>query len=415
MSKINILSRIKPVLDNNIISCVDSNDSTITIKKKQKGCYKDRLIKNEYRFDHIFTDSDSNLHVYDRLYLEMMYNLIKKKRDVVFYVYGETGSGKTHTILGNSQEEGFLGMILLDMIVTFKLSIQVNVVQIQNNNFYDVLNNNVRILQQEWCNNFTLPNVKNKEVVSKNDINEIKNKILKNRTIGISGQNSESSRSHLCITITNEKQTLKILDLAGCEKGKQSICTTRKMCQENGGINKSLFFLKECIRSLVFKHKHIPYRRSELTKFLRSSFEGNCNTYILSTISQNIDNIHTTNDVLKYVTDMKKIKSRDINLPNINNNYLIESPRYKYMTIKKDMFLGLQKKENDILQQMFTEKTTKTLFNEFVNIVDKKKQLLSNYNIDKPAPPPPRKKIKPSPRLQKLNLKYKLFDSNHFS
>ena len=144
------------------------------------------------------------------------------------------------------------------------------------------------------------------------------------------------------------------------------------MCQENGGINKSLFFLKECIRSLVFKHKHIPYRRSELTKFLRSSFEENCNTYILSTISQNVNNIHTTNDVLKYVTDMKKIKSRDINLPNVNNNNLIESPRYKYMTMKKDMFLGLQQKESDILEKMFSEKTTKTLFNEFVNIVDKK-------------------------------------------
>lgn len=414
MSKIKILSRIKPILDNNIISCVDSNDTTVTVKKTQKSCYKDRLVKSEYRFDHIFSDSDTNLHVYDSLYLEMMYGLLKKKRDVVFYVYGETGSGKTHTILGNSKEEGFLGMILLDMITAFKLSIQVNIVQIQNNNFYDVLNNNVPVLQQEWCNKFTLPSVKSKEVVSKNDINEIKNKILKNRTIGISGQNSESSRSHLCITITNENQTLKILDLAGCEKGKKSICTTRQMCQENGGINKSLFFLKECIRSLVFKHKHVPYRRSELTKFLRSSFEENCDTYILSTISQNINNIHTTNDVLKYVTDMKKIKPRDINLPNINNNKLIESPRYKYMTIKKDMFLGLQKKENDILQQMFTEKTTKTLFNEFVNIVDKKKQLLSNYFVDKPVPPP-RKKIKPSPRLKRLNLKYKLLDSNHFS
>lgn len=413
MSQIKILSRIKPILDNNIISCIDSNDTTITVKKTQKSCYKERLIKNEYRFDHIFSDTHSNVHVYDRIYLDMMYNILKKKRDVVFYVYGETGSGKTHTILGNSQEEGFLGMILLDMIVAFKLSIQVNVVQIQNNNFYDVLNNNVPILQQEWCNKFTLSNVKNKEIVSKNDINEIKNKILKNRTIGISGQNSESSRSHLCITITNENQTLKILDLAGCEKGKQSICTTRKMCQENGGINKSLFFLKECIRSLVLKHKHIPYRRSELTKFLRSSFQTNCNTYILSTISQSVNNIHTTNDVLKYVTDMKKIKSRDINLPNINNNNLIESPRYKYMTMKKDMFLGLQQKESDILEKMYVEKTTKTLFNEYVNVVDKKRQLLMNYTNNIPTPPP-RKKIKPSPRLKKLNLKYKLLDGNDF-
>ena len=414
MSQIKIFSRIKPILNNNnTISCIDSNDEAITVKKMQKGCYKNRLIKNEYRFDHIFSHTDSNMKVYDKLHLDMMFNLLKKKRDVVFYVYGETGSGKTHTILGNSKEDGFLGIILLDMITAFKMSIQVNVVQIHNNNFYDVLNDNVVVLQQEWCNKFTLSNVKTQDISSKNDINEIKNKIIKNRTIGKSSENSESSRSHLCITIMNENQTLKILDLAGCEKGKNSICTTRKMCHENGGINKSLFFLKECIRSLVLKHKHIPYRRSELTKFLRSSFQTNCNAYILSTISQNIDNIHTTNDVLKYVCDMKNIKPRDNNLPKINNNYLIESPRYKYMTMKKDMFLGLQKKETDILEKMFLEKTTKSLFNEYVNIVDKKRQLLMNYTNNIPAPPP-RKKIKPSPRLQKLNLKYKLFHGNDF-
>ena len=76
------------------------------------------------------------------------------------------------------------------------MSIQINVVQIHNNNFYDVLNDNVLVLQQEWCNKFTLSNVKTQDISSKNDINEIKNKIIKNRTIGKSSENSESSRSH---------------------------------------------------------------------------------------------------------------------------------------------------------------------------------------------------------------------------
>ena len=81
--------------------------------------------------------------------------------------------------------------------------------------------------------------------------------------------------------------------------------------------------------------------------------------------------------------------------------------------MKKDMFLGLQKKETDILEKMYVEKTTKTLFNEYVNVVDKKRQLLMNYTNNIPTPPP-RKKIKPSPRLKKLNLKYKLLDGNDF-
>ena len=87
MSQIKIFSRIKPILNNNTISCIDSNDEAITVKKMQKGCYKNRLIKNEYRFDHIFSHTDSNMKVYDKLHLDMLFNLLKEKRRSILCIW----------------------------------------------------------------------------------------------------------------------------------------------------------------------------------------------------------------------------------------------------------------------------------------------------------------------------------------
>ena len=68
------------------------------------------------------------------------------------------------------------------------------------------------------------------------------------------------------------------MDLAGCEKAKTSICENRRDFKENGGINQSLFALKECIRALLQKKSHIPYRRCELTKVLKQAFYKNNKT-----------------------------------------------------------------------------------------------------------------------------------------
>ena len=405
MNNIKIMSRIKPI-DENEDKCVKIEGNKILIRQIQQGCFRKRLVKYEYNFDRVFQDKVTNLEVFYELSIDMLYNLIKKRKNIVFYVYGETGSGKTHTILGSINEEGLFKMILLDMIA-MKLTMKVSVVQIHNNKFFDVLNNNKNIFQKENnAQEFILSSLKKVSIENEQNINFIKECILSNRKVGKSGQNNTSSRTHLCIIIHTNGLTMKIVDLAGCEKASQSICTNKKMCLENGGINQSLFNLKECIRSLAMNKKYIPYRRCELTKFLRDSFTDSCKTFILSTINPHYKNQSSNIDVFNYITDIRKISIPSNDMFPLIQNSNIESPRFKYFKSNQNILSELQNMEENILDRIFETKTTKHLFTDYINVIEKKQRIIDKYNNTNniiPAPP-----NYPKPIKQNVNKKRRL-------
>ena len=162
------------------------------------------------------------------------------------------------------------------------------------------------------------------------------------------------------------------------------------MFLENGNINQSLFNLKECIRSLVLKKKHIPYRRCELTKFLKTSFDDSCKTFILSTINQHHKNLLTNIDVMNYITDIKKINiPSKISLPTIQNKF-IGSPRFKYLESRRKYLKELGVMESNILNKIYESKTTKYLLKDYINVLEKKQEILKDYSIKNykiPLPP----------------------------
>jgi len=93
---------------------------------------------------------------------------------------------------------------------------------------------------------------------------------LKCRTSGSTGANSESSRSHAILQMTlkhNAKPYSKMsfIDLAGSERGADTVGTNKKTQIDGAEINKSLLALKECIRALDLEKKHLPFRGSKLT------------------------------------------------------------------------------------------------------------------------------------------------------
>ena len=236
-------------------------------------------------------------------------------------------------------------------------------------------------------------NIQKKEIKTKEDIAELNQIILDNRKTGVSSENNTSSRSHLQINIQFNNRFLKILDLAGCEKAKVSICNNREKYKENGEINQSLFALKECIRALVDEKPHIPYRKCELTKMLRQSFEPESKTYILSTVSQDIYNSNTTVDVLNYITDMKKIKCvqrrqvpkihrplpRPLQpLPSVQEKYMMGSPKYNMINSHKHVLQRLSNMETNVLNKILNRKSSKDLFDNYMEILEKKRKLLLN-------------------------------------
>eukprot|EP01084_Bolivina_argentea_P114682 204118_1 len=69
--------------------------------------------------------------------------------------------------------------------------------------------------------------------------------------------------------------TAVFVDLAGNEYGRDVKSNNAQEQRERNEINKSLLALKECIRGLHKNKKHIVYRNSKLTMYLRKYLNGN--------------------------------------------------------------------------------------------------------------------------------------------
>lgn len=101
---------------------------------------------------------------------------------------------------------------------------------------------------------------------------------------------------------------LSMIDLAGSERGAATGCAGARFT-EGANINKSLLALGNCINSLADGQRHVPYRDSKLTRLLKDSLGGNCQTVMIANISPSSLSYEDTYNTLKYATRAKKIKS----------------------------------------------------------------------------------------------------------
>ena len=165
-------------------------------------------------------------------------------------------------------------------------------------------------------------------VQSYKDMISIIIKGAKNRHVGETSMNRESSRSHSVLTTYIESKSLSktgvwnircsrfhIIDLAGSERSKNTNAVGDRL-KEAGMINKSLSALGNVINSLVDasegKQRHIPYRDSKLTFMLRDSLGGNSKTVIIAHISPSQINLGETLSTLEFAKRAKQIKNRAV-------------------------------------------------------------------------------------------------------
>ena len=113
---------------------------------------------------------------------------------------------------------------------------------------------------------------------------------LQSRTSGQTGANADSSRSHAILQMQlkhngKEYGKMSFIDLAGSERGADTMNTNKQTKMDGAEINKSLLALKECIRALDLEKKHLPFRGSKLTQVLKDSFTGNSKTTMIANVS----------------------------------------------------------------------------------------------------------------------------------
>ena len=137
---------------------------------------------------------------------------------------------------------------------------------------------------------------------------------LNARTTGVTGANVDSSRSHAILSIALKMPSGKVygkmsfIDLAGSERGADTIDQSKQTRMDGAEINKSLLALKECIRALDQDKKHTPFRGSKLTQVLKDSFMGNCKTTMIANVSPGSSCCEHTLNTLRYADRVKELK-----------------------------------------------------------------------------------------------------------
>ena len=151
----------------------------------------------------------------------------------------------------------------------------------------------------------------------------------KNRSVGATLMNQDSSRSHSIFTIVIESSSvgndgekhikagkLNLVDLAGSERQSKTGATGDRL-KEATKINLSLSALGNVISALVdAKTSHIPYRDSKLTRLLQDSLGGNTKTVMVANLGPADYNYDETSSTLRYANRAKNIKNK----PRINED-----------------------------------------------------------------------------------------------
>ena len=302
------------------IITTDNKQSLKLDEQKIKVDLTKYVLSHRFSFDQVFSDQCTNRDIYNRTAALLVDTVFEGGRATCF-AYGETGSGKTHTMIGHVNEPGLYCLAATDMFNRLECetqAIEVSFYEIYGGKLFDLLNarNRLKALEdgKQMVNIVGLTQHPVSSPCELLHYVEYGNRI---RSSGSTGANDVSSRSHAILVIQiRSKSTGKyggkftFIDLAGSERGADTQDCDRQTRMEGAEINKSLLSLKECIRSLDQNKKHVPFRGSKLTEVLRDSFVGNCRTVMIGAISPASGHCEHTLNTLRYADRVKEMKKR---------------------------------------------------------------------------------------------------------
>jgi kinesin family member 2/24 len=186
---------------------------------------------------------------------------------------------------------------------------------------YDLLNNRNHLpIREDAKQQVNIVGLTEMQVQDVNQIMQVISAGLQMRTSGQTGANADSSRSHAILQFQvkniNDSKTrgkMSFIDLAGNERGADTMDCSRQTRIDGAEINKSLLALKECIRALDLDKKHTPFRGSKLTQVLKDSLTGNSKTTMIANVGPGNFSCEHTLNTLRYADRVKELKKDIVN------------------------------------------------------------------------------------------------------
>ncbi|XP_039731475.1 kinesin-like protein KIF24 isoform X2 [Pteropus medius] len=304
----------------NIIT-VEDKETLLVHEKKEAVDLTQYILQHVFYFDEVFGEACTNRDVYMKTTHPLIQHIFNGGNATCF-AYGQTGAGKTYTMIGTHQNPGLYALAAKDIFRQLEVSqprrhlfVWISFYEIYCGQLYDLLNRRKRLFAREDSKHVVqIVGLRELQVDSVELLLEVILKGSKERSTGATGVNADSSRSHAIIQIQikdSAKRTfgrISFIDLAGSERAADARDSDRQTKMEGAEINQSLLALKECIRALDQEHTHTPFRQSKLTQVLKDSFIGNAKTCMIANISpSHVATEHTLN-TLRYADRVKELK-----------------------------------------------------------------------------------------------------------
>jgi centromeric protein E len=315
--------------------------------------------------DAVFDRDDDNAAVYGRTAKSVVDAVLRGVNGTVM-AYGQTSSGKTHTMSGTATDPGVMTRAVEDIFAavaaagaTRAFAVKASYMEIYNEEIRDLLapdapeergafNNtfsnerngvNTSVTQSSHIKLVNGPRgltqvigLEERIVTDSAQIIDLVEEGTLKRSVGRTAMNATSSRSHAVLRISvsstpnpghalsgpPRSSTLYVVDLAGSERADPNAARTKKLVQlkkEGSNINQSLLTLRLCVQRLAKASGeaaepvgHVPYRDSKLTRILQPALAGPGRTAIVAAVTPASSHVNETYSTLNFVAVAKSVK-----------------------------------------------------------------------------------------------------------
>mmetsp|Transcript_21796 Transcript_21796/g.35012 ORF Transcript_21796/g.35012 Transcript_21796/m.35012 type:complete len:733 (+) Transcript_21796:210-2408(+) len=349
---------------------VDESSGEVNVAVAQKKSGNCKL----FTFDKVFGENATQQMIYDTTANAITKSVMDGYNGTIF-AYGQTGTGKTHTMVGsaannNNDNDTSVGIIprafkqIFDEMDTDFL-VRCSFIEIYNDCINDLLTQSKDSLElrEHPEKGVFVKDLCYKECKNNDDL--LKHFHIGNqyRHTGETAMNRDSSRSHCIFTIIVESMKednirvgkLHLVDLAGSERQSKTHAKGVRFT-EAVNINLSLSALGNVINALAASTaagtgaaSHIPYRDSKLTRILQDSLGGNSKTLMIANICSADYNCDESLSTLRFANRAKNIQNK----PHINQDpkdKLLEQYKLQIEEMKRKLAArqsGVHVDEND--------------------------------------------------------------------
>ncbi|EDV39516.1 uncharacterized protein Dana_GF10068 [Drosophila ananassae] len=352
----------------------------------------DSKLTKKFTFDRSFGPESKQCDVYSVVVSPLIEEVLNGYNCTVF-AYGQTGTGKTHTMVGNEtaelksswEDDSDIGIIpralshLFDELrmMEVEYTMRISYLELYNEELCDLLSTDdttkIRIFDDSTKKgSVIIQGLEEIPVHSKDDVYKLLEKGKERRKTATTLMNAQSSRSHTVFSILvhirengiDGEDMLKIgklnlVDLAGSENVSKAGNEKGIRVRETVNINQSLLTLGRVITALVDRAPHVPYRESKLTRLLQESLGGRTKTSIIATISPGHKDIEETLSTLEYAHRAKNIQNK----PEVNQKLTKKTVLKEYTEeidkLKRDLMAARDKNGIYLAEETYGEMTMK--------------------------------------------------------